>query len=43
MTMGLFVSVRVLRTKTAFLVGDVVVTGAVAVVVSGTVVVSAQA
>ena len=42
MTMGLFAAFFVLRTKTAFVAGDVVVTGAVAVVVSGTVVVSAQ-
>ena len=40
--MGLFAAFRVLRSKTAFATGDVVVTGAVAVVTSGAVVVSVQ-
>ena len=41
-TMGLFAGFLVLRTKMAFVAGDVVVAGIVAVVVSGAVVVSAQ-
>ena len=41
-TIGLFAEEAVLRTKTAFLAGDVVVAGAVEVVTSGGVVVSAQ-
>ena len=41
-TIGLFAIFDVLRTKTAFVVGDVVVAGAVEVVTSGAVVVSAQ-
>ena len=41
-TIGLFADFAVLRTKTAFVAGDVVVAGAVAVVISGAVVVSAQ-
>ena len=41
-TMGLFAESVVLRTKTAFVEGDVVVAGAVGVVNSGAVVVSVQ-
>ena len=41
-TIGLFEPVDVLRTKTALVAGDVVVAGAVEVVTSGTVVVSAH-
>ena len=41
-TMGLFAVLYVLRTKTALVAGDVVVAGAVEVVTSGAVVVSAQ-
>ena len=41
-TIGLFAELNVLRTKTAFVVGDVVVNGAIEVVTSGAVVVSAQ-
>ena len=41
-TMGLFAALYVLRTKTAFVAGDVVVAGTVAVVISGAVVVPAQ-
>ena len=41
-TIGLLAEFLVLRTKTAFVVGDVVVAGAVGVVMSGAVVVSAQ-
>ena len=40
--MGLFAIFCVLRTKTAFVAGDVVVAGGGAVVTSGAVVVSAQ-
>ena len=40
--MGLFAVFRVLKTNTAFVAGDVVVAGGVAVVISGAVVVSAQ-
>ena len=40
--MGLFAALLVLRTKIAFVVGDGVVAGVVAVVTSGAVVVSAQ-
>ena len=39
MTIGLFATFFVLKTKTAFIGGDVVVSGAVEVVTSGTVVV----
>ena len=39
---GLFAGFDVLRTKTALIVGDVVVAGVVGVVASGAVVVSAQ-
>ena len=42
-TMGLFAALYVLRTKTAFVAGDVVVAGTVTVVISGDVVVSSQA
>ena len=42
MTIGLLSEYLVLRTKTAFEVGDVVVAGDVEVVTSGAVVVSAQ-
>ena len=41
-TIGLLLVLYVLRTKTAFDVGDVVVAGTVEVVTSGAVVVSAQ-
>ena len=41
--MGLFAALYVLRTKTAFVAGDVVVAGTVTVVISGDVVVSSQA
>ena len=41
-TIGLFATFDVLRTKSAFVAGDVVVAGAVEVVTSGAVVVSAQ-
>ena len=41
-TIGLFAPLDVLRTKTALVAGDVVVAGAVGVVTSGAVVVSAQ-
>ena len=41
-TIGLFAALNVLRTKTAFVAGDVVVVGAVGVVTSGAVVVSTQ-
>ena len=41
MTMGLFAALLVLKSKTAFVAGDVVVTGTVGVV-SGAVVVSVQ-
>ena len=41
-TIGLFAELYVLRTRTALVAGDVVVAGAVAVVISGAVVVSAQ-
>ena len=41
-TIGLLAANDVLRTKTAFVAGDVVVAGAVGVVTSGAVVVSAQ-
>ena len=41
-TIGLLAAFLVLRTKTAFEVGDVVVAGAVEVVTSGAAVVSAQ-
>ena len=41
-TIGLFSGFAVLRTKIAFVVGDVVVAGVVGVVISGVVVVPAQ-
>ena len=41
-TIGLLAAFDVLRTKTAFVAGDMVVSGAVEVVTSGVVVVSAQ-
>ena len=41
-TIALFAAFFVLRTKTALVAGDVVVAGAVGVVTSGAVVVSAQ-
>ena len=41
-TIGLLAAFAVFRTKTAFVVGDVVVAGAVEVVRSGAVVVSTQ-
>ena len=41
-TIGLFAALNVLRTKTAFVAGDVVVVCAVGVVTSGAVVVSTQ-
>ena len=41
-TIGLFAALNVLRTKTALVVGDVVVAGTVGVVTTGAVVVSAQ-
>ena len=41
-TIGLLAAFDVLRTKTAFVAGDAVVVGAVGVVTSGAVVVSAQ-
>ena len=42
MIIGLLAALFVLRTKTAFVVGDVVVAGAIGVVISGAVVVSSQ-
>ena len=41
-TIGLFAEFCVLRTRTALVAGDVVVAGAVAVITTGAVVVSAQ-
>ena len=41
-TIGLFAAFDVLRTRTALVAGDVVVAGAVGVVISGVVVVPAQ-